>query len=153
MKSVEHIKKRIVELDELIESHHQHIKDAEIAKQTYMDSINIIHDEENNHNKTEKPYRTSNVPLIENPKRKYKARKGVKGIGFREGSQSYKAQKVLLKSGKPLGIPELAKACDVSKENYRAFGSGLADKSRVGNVFIKMDRGVYGLIELLGTYG
>jgi len=150
MKSVEHIKKRIVELDELIESHHQHIKDAEIAKQTYMDSINIIHDEENNHNKTEKPNRTSNVPLIENPKRKYKERKG---IGFREGSQPYKAQKVLLKSGKPMGIPELAKLCDVPTENYRAFGSGLADKSRAGNVFIKMDRGVYGLIELLGTYG
>lgn len=150
MKSVEHIKKRIVELDELIESHHQHIKDAEIAKQTYLDSINIIHDEENSDNKTEKTFQTPNVPLIENPKRKYKARKAG---GFREGSQPYKAEKVLLKSGKPMGIPELAKLCDVSRENYRAFGSGLADKSRAGNVFIKMDRGVYGLIELLGTYG
>jgi len=142
MKSIEHIRMRIGELDDLIASHQQHIKDAEIAKQTYMDTISIIHDEENSGNK--------NVPLIENPKRKYKERK-VKG--FREGSQVYRARMVLLKSGRPMTITAISEACNISREKYRAFGSGLADKSRAGNVFVKIDRGVYGLIELLGTYG
>jgi len=147
MKSVEHIRMRIGELDDLIASHHQHIKEAEIAKQTYMDTISIIHDEENSDNK--------NVPVIENtvienPKRKYRTSKRK---GFKVGSQPYKAEMVLLKSGRPMGIPEIAKACDISVGNYRAFGSGLADKSRVGKIFVKMERGVYGLIELLGTYG
>ena len=140
--SVEQIRIKIGELDELIASHTQIIKDAEIAKQTYESAISIMEYDSDD----------DNIPMIENPQRKYKERKG-KRKGFTEGSRPYKARKFLLKCGKPMGIPEIAKACDVSTKDYRAFGSGLADKSRAGKVFVKMDRGVYGLIELLGKYG
>jgi len=146
MKSVAQIRQRIGELDELIASHTQIIKDAEIAKQTYESAISIVEEDGNIEVFDE------NIPLIQNPKRKHKTTKGQRK-GFREGSRPYMAQMFLLKCGKPMGIPEIAKACDVTREDYRSFGSGLADKSRAGNVFIKMDRGVYGLIELLGQYG
>ena len=144
MKSVQSIKEIIGELDELIASHYQIIKEAKIAKQVYESIIDEenIDDKENGDDK--------NVPSIESPNRKHKGRKRK---GFRTGSRPHAAQMFLLKCGKPMGIPEIAKACKVSRQDYRAFGSGLADKSRAGNIFVKMDRGVYGLIELIGKYG
>jgi len=154
MKFVEQIREKIGELDELIASHQQIIKEAEIAKQTYESAISISNFEEDLQENDkiipaiENLQGKNNIPANENPKAKYKKRKT-----FREGSRPYKAQRFLLECGKPMTIPEISKACGVSKTDYRSFGSGLADKSRAGKIFVKMSRGVYGLIELMGNYG
>jgi len=69
-----------------------------------------------------------------------------------KGSFAWKAKEALRKSGKPMRLAEISKACDFNEKQKGTFGVIISQYARNGKIFMSLGKGIYGLKALKNKY-
>lgn len=74
------------------------------------------------------------------------------GGKYQEGGIAWTAERVLLKTRKPMALKSLKEGCNFPKGHASSFGVVISAENRKGNTFCSLAKGIYGLIALVDTY-
>lgn len=69
-----------------------------------------------------------------------------------KNSFAWKAKEALRQSRRPMKIAEIAKACKYDKKQRETMGVIISQYERTGKIFIRLEKGVYGLKALKNKY-